>query len=452
MAATLSLAYMLNWIDRLILALLLDPVKHDLGLTDVQAGLLIGVAFAAFYVTLAVPFARLADRYNRVWLITAGIALWSLMTALGSLAQSYAWLFVTRLGVGIGEAALVPATYSLLADYFDRARMARAMSVFNVGGEAGAGLAFVISGLVVWTMGSAVALHVPALGELAPWRVAFLAVGLPGIAVAMVVLLTVRDPRHVSRKQTSRDVKRGSAWEVATFVWLQRKPLAALFVGQGLLMVTVYAYNAWVPTMMGRVFGWSTAQTGMIVGLSTAVCAATAALLGGWFGDRLYAAGRRDVATTLLAAMYLVAVVPTALAPLAPNGALVLALWGTGILLYATGGAPVAAALQMITPVHLRATVSALYLLTVSTLGLTLGPTSVGLLNDQVFESELMVNHSLAIVAGTTLPLAALCLWAGRRGLVARLRETEAGSSGARIQSPPEHIDSRLSIDGGHSS
>jgi MFS family permease len=196
----LMVIYTLSFIDRQILAFLVGPIRADLQISDTAIGLLGGFAFAIFYTLLGLPMGWLADRKSRRGLIAIGLVFWSLMTALCSLARSFGTLFAARIGVGVGEATLTPAAFSLIADYFPREKLARALSVYSMGILIGSGLAFIVGGAVVQAMNGMPALQVPVLGTMAPWRLTFLIVGLPGLAIALL-LLTVREPvrRNVIR-------------------------------------------------------------------------------------------------------------------------------------------------------------------------------------------------------------------------------------------------------------
>ncbi|MGA1731008.1 MAG: MFS transporter, partial [Steroidobacteraceae bacterium] len=184
----LTVAYVLSFIDRTILALLVAPIRADLGISDTQLSLLHGLAFAIFYTTLGIPIALLADRLNRRNIIAAGIAVWSLATAVCGLTRSFAQLFLARVAVGVGEAALSPAAYSMIADLFPRERLGRALGIYNVGAFAGAGLAFLIGGAVIAAVAQAGAVHLPVLGEVRNWQLVFFIDGLPGLLLALWVL------------------------------------------------------------------------------------------------------------------------------------------------------------------------------------------------------------------------------------------------------------------------
>ena len=191
----LTFAFTVAFIDRQILSLLVQPIRRDLGISDTQISLLAGFAFAVFYSILGVPIARLADRRSRRAIISVGVFLWSLMTAACGLAKSFAGLFVARVGVGVGEATLSPAAYSMIADYFPPQKLARAIAVYAMGLYLGAGLAMIAGSAVVRLVADAGPVTLPLLGTLFPWQLTFFAVALPGILV-LAGMATVREPQR----------------------------------------------------------------------------------------------------------------------------------------------------------------------------------------------------------------------------------------------------------------
>ena len=166
----LFLAYTLSFVERQIMSLLIGPIKRDLMISDTQISLLHGFAFAIFYTILGIPLGRLADRKNRTIIISVGIFLWSFMTALCGLARSFWSLFMTRIGVGVGEATLSPAAYSMISDYFPKEKRGLAISLYSMGVFFGAGMAYILGGLVVKLASQAGITTLPVLGQVRPWQ------------------------------------------------------------------------------------------------------------------------------------------------------------------------------------------------------------------------------------------------------------------------------------------
>ena len=188
---------------------MVGPIERDLGITDSQFAILTGGAFGIFYTIMGLPLGWLADRLSRKWIVAAGIACWSVMTAACGLAGSFSQLMLTRIGVGVGEATLSPSAYSMLADYFDRARLPRAMSVYTCGIFIGAGTAMMLGGAVVSAVGHTPGIHLAAIGITHAWQVVFLIVGLPGLVLALW-LATLREPVRRDHGADSAAVARAS--------------------------------------------------------------------------------------------------------------------------------------------------------------------------------------------------------------------------------------------------
>jgi MFS family permease len=191
--AILIFAYTISFVDRQIMALLIQPIKADLQINDTQIGLLHGLAFAVFYTLFGIPIGRMADSKSRKWIIIVGISIWSAMTAACGLAKSFTQLMFARIGVGVGEASLSPSAYSMLSDYFPREKRGRALSMYGTGIFLGSGLAFLLGGKVVAYTMMAESFSLPLLGELRPWQMAFMLVALPGILAVMLMGL-VKEP------------------------------------------------------------------------------------------------------------------------------------------------------------------------------------------------------------------------------------------------------------------
>jgi MFS family permease len=391
----LMLAYLFAFLDRQILSLLVQPIKRDLGISDTEMSLILGLAFGIFYTVLGIPIGRFGDRANRRNIVAAGIALWSVMTAACGLAASYAQLFLARVGVGFGEATLQPCALSLISDHFPRDKRGLAVSVYSMGLGLGAGLALVLGGQVVAAVANAPKVVLPLLGELYAWQTVFMVVGLPGLIVALL-MLTVREPTRRDRNAGSVGAPFGT---VLAYLWARRATYASHFVGLSVMTVIGNAVLAWMPAVFIRGYGWSIGQLSLNYGLVIALGGPAGSAFGGWLGDRLYRGGRKD--GHMRAALYgtLVLVPAAVLAPLMPSPWLTVLLMvpyavGSGM---ATASGP--AALMVIAPNEMRAQVSALYWFVISTLGIAIGPLAVALLTDRLFHDEAKVGTALALVA-----------------------------------------------------
>ncbi len=422
MTALLTAAYLLSFVDRQILSLLAEPIKRDLGLSDTQLGWLMGPAFALFYVTLGLPIGWLADRANRKNLVGAGVTFWCVMTAACGLARGYAQLFVARMGVGVGESVLTPTAYSLIGDYFPREEQGRAMGLFKSGISLGLGVAYLVGAQVVSWSSTAPPLRVPGFGEMEAWRVGFAIVGLPGILVA-ALLFAAREPPRRGRVAAGDSI-------VATlrYIAARRQAFGGLILGMGITTLLGYAWF-WLPSLFVRTWGWSIADMSWAYGSILLVCGPGGALFGGWLGTHWIRQGRPN-GTYLACMLSLGVMLATSIAvPLMPTGAAAVAMLVPATVAGAMASSTGAASLVLAAPSQIRAQSAAVYMLSMNLLGLTLGPVSVGLLNDHVFTSPDGIRYSLALVPALVgLPLLAVLISA--RGAYRRQVVEVAGENG----------------------
>jgi len=414
MVAMLVVAAVLSFIDRQILSLLVEPIKRDLAINDFQFGLLGGPAFAIFYALAGVPLGWLADRVHRGRLIAGGIFLWSLLTAASAFAANFVQLFVMRMGVGVGEATLGPAAQSLIADRFDARRLPLAMSLYATGVALGAGMAFLLGGQVVAL--AAAARGVPGLGALAPWQAAFVIVGAPGLLVAALMLLTVRDsPRAAVAHEA------GGAGLVP--FWRARRRLILLYLaGISLLTSASFANLLWLPAAFIRRFGWSASAFGAVFGSMLIVLAIGGTLAAGALAGRWVASGRRDAPVTLTGIAALVTL-PTTFAAAMPNAELALLLLAPGILVSSVYVGLGPAIVQSVAPSAIRSRVAAIALMTTNLLGMVLGPVGVGAITTYGFGDPKAVGTALAITTLVLTAAGAACLFALRGPYLRALAE-----------------------------
>src|SRR4051794_33006831 len=255
----LTVAYVVSFVDRQILNLLVEPIERDLGIGDTQMSLLMGFSFAVFYTLFGIPLGRLADSRSRRVIIAVGIASWSVLTAGCGLARKFWQLALLRMGVGVGEASLSPAAYSLIADYFRPERRATAMGVYSMGIYVGSGLAFILGGLVVRFASGREQFDLPLVGPTRAWQLIFFVIGLPGLLVSLLVLATVREPARRGAR-AARGVGAGGSVplaEVWAYLSANRATFAYLNVGVACLTVSSYGMSGWVPTLFARKYGWT---------------------------------------------------------------------------------------------------------------------------------------------------------------------------------------------------
>jgi MFS family permease len=431
----LMVAYTVSFIDRMILSLLIPPIQADLGISDTQISLLAGFAFAIFYTVMGIPLGRVADRWNRRNLIAIGITFWCLATAACGLARNYWQLFLARVGVGVGEAALSPAAYSMISDLFPRDQLGRAIAIYSVGLPVGSGLALLIGGAAVGALADLGPVTVPLIGTLSPWQLTFIVVGVPGVLVAFLVML-LREPERRDRVAVppATPAAAGAAAAAApvgliAFLGINRRVLLHHFGGLSLLVIIVYGSTAWVPTFFIRSHGWTAAEIGYAYGVIFITCGAGGLLLGGQLADRWWRNGKTDAHLRVVLLSVATMAPSFALMPLVPSAEMAVALLALATFTSSLHGGVAGAALQLITPNELRGQMTAVYFFIANLIGLGLGPTAVALFTDYVFGDPLALGYSLAVLAGTAGPLSAIVIATGLRhyrGSAARLARQAA--------------------------
>ncbi|MCG8503117.1 MAG: MFS transporter [Sphingomonadales bacterium] len=389
MVALLTVAYILNFVDRYILGLLAGAIKEDLGLTDTQLGLLGGLAFGLLYAIAGLFMGWLADHVRRTWIVGIGIALWSAATAASGLAKNFGQLFVARMGVGIGESTLSPCAMSMIADSFPEEKRGKPIALYSAALGIGAGLASLLSAAVLQWAASIDQIIFPVIGEVAAWQFVFLVLGIPGVFFSLVFFVLREPPRQ-------RKTGAGHPWEMLAHV-ARRWTIYASFVSVFCFM-TIMAYSQFfLPLTFERTWGWSPATYAFVNGLTILAVSPLAVNLSGYWSDRLYARGRRD-APLLIAILGVFVIVPTGvIAPLMPSGIAAFVIYGFNTIGIGMVTATGVTALLGITPGRIRAQTIALYYMAISLTGLLIGPPAVGWLNDNVFTPE-TIRYSMALL------------------------------------------------------
>ncbi|MCL4790466.1 MAG: MFS transporter [Gammaproteobacteria bacterium] len=410
--AILVLAFILSFVDRIVIALLVEPIKADLGISDFGIGLLQGFAFALFYALLGIPIGRLSDRVSRRGIIATGIVVWSLMTAACGLARSFFGLFLARVGVGVGEATLSPAAYSMISDYFPREKLGRALGVYQSGALLGAGIAFLVGGAAVQMLSAHDGQVLPILGEVRMWQLAFFVVGLPGLLIALL-MLTVKEP--VRRGKASGTASGIPLREVLAYMRSHRRLFAAHFAGFALLVVPITTVLAWAPTYLSRVLGFARAESGFVLGVMLLILSPAAVYFGGWLIDFLQKRGHADAPFRVSIGAAL-AIIPLSLFATTGTGP-TLALWLIGPLIFCACISQAAAptVIQVMVPNEMRAQISAVWMLCMNLISTILGPTMVGFITVYVLMDDMAVGQSIALVNVLSAPVSAFILWLGLR-------------------------------------
>lgn len=423
-------AYILSFIDRQVLGVMIGPIKADLNLSDFQFSLLQGAAFAILYSLAALPFGRWSDTGSRKVIMGAGVFGWSLTTIGCGLSKSFPQLFVMRMAVGVGEAALSPAAYSTISDSYPRHKLPRAMAIYKSGMIVGGGLALILGGRVYDYYAAIEGLSLPLFGPLMAWQATFITFGLPGIVLAALILLT----REPSRKGLLRGAEQtaSGALKISTVMHYMfvahRRLYVSLFIGCSLLGIVTYGYSSWFTEMLIRNFELSRSKAGASYGYTIITAGFIGILSGPSFVKFFEKRGHANAPMRALL-MFALAVLPAAVAaPLMPQANLALAMVSILTFFQAAYVGIAAAALQIITPNQMRGQATAFYIFFTNMLGLAIGSTMVASVTDFIFRDDADLNLSLSLVSAVLVPMAALLFWSGLRPFSDAIKQSEEWS------------------------
>ena len=388
----LAIVYRFNFVDRQILAILLPALRDEFQVSDAWLGFLTGPAFAMFYIVLGIPIARYADRHNRRNLIALAVAVWSGMTALSGLAVNFVQLALARVGVGVGEAGCSPPAHSMIADYYPPEQRSTAMGVYTIGISAGIMLAYMAGGWVAQNIG---------------WREAFFVVGAPGLVLALIVRLTVKEPKRGHSEGREATGARPPWRETLRALWT-RPSFVHMTIAAGMSSFVGYSVINFLPSFLVRSFGMDVATLGLWLGPILGIAGGAGFFLGGYIADHLGQTSHRKALTFI----GLTALLTAVLYALMFNAG----SWRTAILLFIIPActanvylAPVLAQAQSLVSLRMRAVTSALALLIINVIGLLLGPQVTGIVStllEPQFGEE-AIRYSLLIVTSVMLPWAA---------------------------------------------
>ena len=404
----LLLAYILSFIDRNIMALLVGPIREDFNISDFQFSLLHGLAFTIFYIVLGLPIGWLADRISRKLIISSGIFFWSLMTSLCGLANNFHSLFLTRVGVGVGEASLSPATYSLLSDLYSEKNLRWATAIFAMGITIGSGTSYMIGGWLYDTLSAMDLSHYPIIGDMAVWQITFVGIGLPGLLV-VVLMLFVSEPPHQENNATvgSAPPEAIPLKEVIEYLRIHWKAFFSLMGSVSMMAIIGYGTLTWFPEFLVRTYSISKTEAGTALGLVFIFAGTFGTFAGAFFCGVLQKRGYTDANLRLIMIAALILVIPATAAPLMPTSTLALAVSALVIFIHYMHFGVAMAGLQLITPNRMRAQTSALMLFLTNFFGLALGGTIVASLTDFVFNDDNSLRYSLSAISLIFYPIAA---------------------------------------------
>ncbi len=393
----LSLAAIISYIDRQILNLLVEPIKADLGLSDVQISLLQGFSFALLYAVMAIPLAWLADHSSRKWVILGGLVCWSGATFMSGFATAFAILFMARMLVGIGEATLSPAGFSMISDSFTKARLPAALGVFTGSGFIGSGLALVIGGALYARLEAAGPIT-NSLGTFQPWQLTFVCVALLSVPLFFLLLL-IREPARQPDSIAAAASDNPPALEILGFLTRHARVFFPLFFGFSCFAAAQFGLGAWAPSFFIRVHGWTQLEVGNALGPVVMVTGPLGVIGGGFIAQRMLLGGMRD-ATLRLSMVAIAIALPFAIGfALVEDARVSLALLAVVLV---AGTVPFGAGVStfpLITPNRMRAQVIAVYLLIANLVGYSAGPILIAALTDKVFGDPAAIDLSLAIAA-----------------------------------------------------
>lgn len=403
----ITLAYIFAFVDRIALSLVLDPIRTDLGLNDTQIGALAGFAFVICYVIFSFPFGRWVDKRARPGALTLGVVVWSSAMVACGLATNFWQLFVGRMLVGVGEAAVNPVAYSTIPDSFPPHRRSSAMAIYASGSSIGGGLAVYLGSLLLgWA--EVARPSIPFVGELAPWQVLMIGLGLPGLLVAALVHFTLKDP---PRRIVKADA--ASADDVTAYFVRHRALFTLMFVGFAGFAVINYSFMVWGPTYFMRVHQLTVAEAGILMGLGFAVFGTAGVIIGGFWADRVRKAGHIDAPVRVALKIAFIQSPFFLTAYLTANTTLAIVMFCCGMFVAAMVGGLQGAMVQILTPNRMRGQASAVFLTVVNILGLGVAPIATAAMTDYVFGAPSDIGKSLATTTGIALFIAAVLLALG---------------------------------------
>jgi MFS family permease len=392
-------AYLFGFMDRIIVGLLTPAIQQDIGLSDSEMGIIQGLAFAVFYTLFGLPIGLAADRVNRKWLLTGGTALWSFMTAAAGLARGFWGLFATRAGVGVGEATLNPCTTSLIGDYFRPEQRPRAFGIYTMSTALGTAVTYLGGGAILAFVGIGTGgstFDMPFLGPIQGWQAVFIIIGLAGLAPAVLMAVTVREPQ---RRDLAGGTARRASWaETRTFFRQNLRTLLCHNFGVAFIVAPIYGLVNWLPTYFVRIHEVPVPTFSVWYGLGGGLAGTASAISVGYVTGWLKNKGYADATyrTMLIGAIGIS--IGNGLAPLLPTPVLAMAGYVIAGIFVNYTPSQALAAIAEITPNQLRGFVTSIYILIVGIAGAGLGPWAFGLATDHVFEDPLKIHYSMVLV------------------------------------------------------
>jgi MFS family permease len=419
----MAVVVMFAQIDRSVMALMVQPMKRDLGLSDTQVSLLIGIAFTFFYVIVGPLMARVADRGFRKAVVASSLAVWSAATVACGLAQNFWQFFLGRAVIGGAESSSSPAALSMIADIIPRDRLPRAYAIYNSGFMAGGAIALTLGGLLLGMLHDFVPIQIPGVGTIRNWQLVFVILGLPGLLVALIIALTVPEPqRRQGHKPKGYPLR-----EVIAFLVESRAMHLPMLAGVLINSVQAFGTAAWLPAFYERTYGWGPATAGPLLGTVNIAASLVGLFFGAWMAERI---GKRsdDANLRMLFLANFLSIPFYVIQPLMPSPWLALAFGAANLAVSSIGAAGYNSALQLSTPNAMRGQINALYLFAIAAIGGAFGPLLIALLTDNVGRSEADLRYVLVGFRLLLAPLDCFLIWlAIRPYALAYRRRIEAG-------------------------
>ena len=389
----IALVNMLDNVDRGIISLLIEPIKRDLALSDTEISLLIGLAFSLFYGLVGLPMSRFADTRNRKYILSFGIFVWSAATAACAFATGFKSLFAMRGLTGAGVSLKGPCALSMISDLVPRHKYPTAISIFNFGIVLGSATSLIIGGTLIG-MFDGQTFSLPLGIVLKDWQMIFLLVGAPGILVALLVMLTVREPARRGRERTAKP----PVLDVFRYLWRERTIYAPFYIGVALIQIETMGLLNWRVPFFSRTYGWGPEVIGPLMGTISILLTPIGLVGGAWLGERM--AARDPGAMIKLSIMGTDISLPLTIAGLLmPTPELALTFSAIAVVVIGIGSPGAVAALQTVTPNEYRGQLTALHLFTIAVIGGGLGPVAVALFTDYIFQDELQLRYAMASCA-----------------------------------------------------
>lgn len=410
----------LAYLDRLSVSFLIDPMKSDIGMTDTQAGMLVGLAFSLLYVTMGLPIGYLVDSRPRHVVLGICIFFWSVMQMISGLCSTFVGLFLARCGVGAGEAAVHPAAISIIGDTFAPDRVARPIAVYGIGLWLGGGLSIVLGGQLVAYFTALGAITIPGFGTVPAWRLVLISIGLPGFLATGLIALTLRNtPRKPRELPTAMSLPR----QLKSFLQQEYEPFALIAAGYISFGFVLYNILAWYPSLLMRTYGLSSKEVSIGYGLPYLIMGIAGSITSAPLVRRLQSRGVFEAPLVVAKWCMLLALVPAIVGPIMPNAIACFGCLAITVFFWALHTSVLYTAFILGTPREMRGIMISAQAVVLNVTAGAFGPMLVGSLSDHVFGSK-RIGYSISVTALVAMPLAALLFKLAQpsyRDLVAKL-------------------------------